>query len=268
MAEVADLVGEDRADLVLVQTLEEALRHDELRGPDRPAEDERVRGGIGALPDDRRPYAGLTGELRDRLIEPRVRLRGDCPAVADRPADDRGRDEPLEEDEEQREPDDDREGTGERVRLEGVVRSREDDQQQDREEREDEEDRQDAAPAERVEGTHAKGYYAPPHEHCAGMPELVESISCPKCGGPLNLTTGEIIVTCPYCGTASRIEGDKPFVLRHSMLAARHERASQRERPTGLLLEDPRPPLRRFPDAGLQDSPRPEGALLHGRHGT
>src|SRR5438552_3431474 len=56
------------------------------------------------------------------------------------------------------------------------------------------------------------------------MPELVESISCPKCGGPLNLTTGEVIVTCPYCGTASRIRGDKPFVLTHSMLAARVDR--------------------------------------------
>src|SRR5437867_3601383 len=56
------------------------------------------------------------------------------------------------------------------------------------------------------------------------MPELVESINCPKCGGPLNLTTGEVIVTCPYCGTASRIRGDKPFVLTHSMLAARMDR--------------------------------------------
>src|SRR5206468_2163018 len=43
------------------------------------------------------------------------------------------------------------------------------------------------------------------------MPELVTSINCPKCGGPLNLTTGEVIVTCPYCGTASRIRGDQPF---------------------------------------------------------
>src|SRR5437870_11679601 len=56
------------------------------------------------------------------------------------------------------------------------------------------------------------------------MPELVESINCPKCGGPLNLTTGEVIVTCPYCGTASRIRGDKPFVLTHSMLTARMDR--------------------------------------------
>ena len=56
------------------------------------------------------------------------------------------------------------------------------------------------------------------------MPELVESLNCPKCGGPLNLTTGEVIVTCPYCGTASRLEGDRPFLLRHSMLSARLDR--------------------------------------------
>ena len=56
------------------------------------------------------------------------------------------------------------------------------------------------------------------------MPELVESINCPKCGGPLNLAAGEVIVTCPYCGTVSRFQGDKAFVLRHSMLAARVDR--------------------------------------------
>ena len=56
------------------------------------------------------------------------------------------------------------------------------------------------------------------------MPDLVDSVNCPKCGGPLNLATGEVIATCPYCGTASRIRGDKPFVLRHSMLAAKVDR--------------------------------------------
>src|SRR5438552_11117919 len=60
------------------------------------------------------------------------------------------------------------------------------------------------------------------------MPEVVESISCPKCGGPLNLTTGEVSVTSPYCGTASRIRGDKPFVLTHPMLAARVDRGAPR----------------------------------------
>src|SRR3989454_11477925 len=69
-----------------------------------------------------------------------------------------------------------------------------------------------------------KPLYSTSHERCVGMPELVTSINCPKCGGPLNLTTGEVIVTCPYCGTASRIRGDKPFVLTHSMLTARMDR--------------------------------------------
>src|SRR5439155_22259050 len=41
---------------------------------------------------------------------------------------------------------------------------------------------------------------------------------------PLKLTTGEVIMTCTYCGTASRIRGDKPFVLTHSMLTARMDR--------------------------------------------
>src|SRR5437879_13364700 len=53
------------------------------------------------------------------------------------------------------------------------------------------------------------------------MPELVESINCPKCGGPLTLAPGEVIVTCPYCGTVYRFQGDKAFVLRHTMLSAR-----------------------------------------------
>ena len=56
------------------------------------------------------------------------------------------------------------------------------------------------------------------------MPDLVESINCPHCGGPLNLTTGEVIVTCPYCGSAVRIRSDKPFLLVHSMLPARLDR--------------------------------------------
>src|SRR3989337_3790989 len=57
------------------------------------------------------------------------------------------------------------------------------------------------------------------------MPELVDSLSCPKCGGPLKLEVGEVIVTCEYCGTASRIVGDRPFLVRHGMLAHRLDRA-------------------------------------------
>lgn len=67
------------------------------------------------------------------------------------------------------------------------------------------------------------------------MPDLVTSLNCPKCGGPVHLSTGEVIVTCPYCGTASRIEGGKPFLLRHSMLAARLDLEGARRTVDGWL---------------------------------
>jgi len=60
------------------------------------------------------------------------------------------------------------------------------------------------------------------------MPELVESLNCPQCGGPLRLTTGEVIVTCLYCGSSIRVRGDKPFLLRHSLLTARTDRDAVR----------------------------------------
>jgi len=67
------------------------------------------------------------------------------------------------------------------------------------------------------------------------MPELVESINCPKCGGPLPLAAGEIIVTCPYCGTSVRIRGDRPFLLRHAMLAAKLDRAGAQAAVAGWM---------------------------------
>ena len=53
------------------------------------------------------------------------------------------------------------------------------------------------------------------------MPDLVEALRCPQCGGPLKLGPGDVIVTCPYCGTTSRIRSENPFLLRHAMLTAR-----------------------------------------------
>ena len=69
------------------------------------------------------------------------------------------------------------------------------------------------------------------------MPDLVESLKCPQCGGPLKLGPGDVIVTCPYCGTASRIRSEIPFLLRHAMLAARlaREEVASHERE---LLKD------------------------------
>ena len=57
------------------------------------------------------------------------------------------------------------------------------------------------------------------------MPELVESILCKQCGAPLKGAPGEIIVTRGYCGTAARLDGDRPFLLKHAMLAAKVDRA-------------------------------------------
>ncbi len=56
------------------------------------------------------------------------------------------------------------------------------------------------------------------------MTELVESVTCRQCGGPLRLGPGEVIVTCPYCGTAARLDSARPFLLKHAMLAARLDR--------------------------------------------
>jgi len=63
-------------------------------------------------------------ELLDHLVEPRVRFLGDGLATADRPPDDEGRNQPFEEDEEQREREHDREPTRERLGLEDVVDDR------------------------------------------------------------------------------------------------------------------------------------------------
>ena len=46
------------------------------------------------------------------------------------------------------------------------------------------------------------------------MPELVDSINCAKCGAPLPLATGEVVVTCPYCGSVLRLHAETPFLLR------------------------------------------------------
>src|SRR3989304_7733447 len=221
VAEVADLVRKDRPDFILVQLFEEAPRDYEFGRGHGSTEDEGVGRGISALPDLRPRNPPLTRRVAPRLVHPGVRLRRDGLPVPDRPPHDRGRNRPLDIDEKDRDADDDRERVRERVALEDEVDDYEDREEEQGQRREHEEEGEGAAPPERVEGSHANGYIRPSHERCAGMPELVESLNCPKCGGPLNLTTGEVIVTCPYCGTASRMEGGKPFILRHSMLAAR-----------------------------------------------
>ena len=61
------------------------------------------------------------------------------------------------------------------------------------------------------------------------MPELVDSINCAKCGAPLPLATGEVVITCPYCGSLLRLHGETPFLLNHSLLSARLQKRAEAE---------------------------------------
>src|SRR2546430_9508255 len=111
-------------------------RDHEFRGRDRPAEDERVRGGVFALPDLRRRDPRLAREFLDGPEEPRIRIRGDWLAAANRPAHDRGGDEPLDEDEEEGQAEDDREGGWACPALEDVVDDDEDREEEQGQQRE------------------------------------------------------------------------------------------------------------------------------------
>ncbi len=55
------------------------------------------------------------------------------------------------------------------------------------------------------------------------MVRLVESLNCSHCGAPLDISPGELIVTCQYCGSDVRIAGEKKFLLKHSVVIARHQ---------------------------------------------
>jgi hypothetical protein len=61
------------------------------------------------------------------------------------------------------------------------------------------------------------------------MVDLVESLNCSHCGAPLDLSPGEIIVTCRYCGSDVRIAGEKRFLLKHSMVATQYQEEAIRQ---------------------------------------
>lgn len=67
------------------------------------------------------------------------------------------------------------------------------------------------------------------------MVEIVERLSCPRCGAPLELEAGEIIVTCAYCGSDTRLSGSAPFVLKHSLLPARVDAAGLEDHVRGWM---------------------------------
>ncbi len=50
------------------------------------------------------------------------------------------------------------------------------------------------------------------------MSKIVSEINCPNCGAPLNLSPGEIVATCRYCGYTSLVGANTPFQLDHSLI--------------------------------------------------
>jgi len=50
------------------------------------------------------------------------------------------------------------------------------------------------------------------------MPEIVQKLSCPDCGGPLKVQAGDAIVTCGYCGSDVNLAIGSKYFLKHSMI--------------------------------------------------
>lgn len=50
------------------------------------------------------------------------------------------------------------------------------------------------------------------------MSAIVSEIKCPNCGAQLNLTPGELVATCRYCGYTSVVGANAPFQLEHSLI--------------------------------------------------
>jgi DNA-directed RNA polymerase subunit RPC12/RpoP len=50
------------------------------------------------------------------------------------------------------------------------------------------------------------------------MSQIVSEIKCPNCGAQLNLSPGELVATCRYCGYTSVVGANTPFQLQHSLI--------------------------------------------------
>jgi len=53
------------------------------------------------------------------------------------------------------------------------------------------------------------------------MPEVLEKLSCPDCGGPLKVQAGDAIVTCGYCGSDVNLAVGSKYFLKHSIVPPR-----------------------------------------------
>jgi hypothetical protein len=50
------------------------------------------------------------------------------------------------------------------------------------------------------------------------MPEILQKLNCPDCGGPLKVQSGDAIVTCGYCGSDVNLAVGSKYFLKHSII--------------------------------------------------
>jgi DNA-directed RNA polymerase subunit RPC12/RpoP len=50
------------------------------------------------------------------------------------------------------------------------------------------------------------------------MSQIVSEIKCPNCGAQLDVSPGELVATCRYCGYTSVVGANAPFQLEHSLI--------------------------------------------------
>src|SRR5437879_12486268 len=50
------------------------------------------------------------------------------------------------------------------------------------------------------------------------MAQIDAEIKLPNCGAQLNLSPGELVATCRYCGYTSVVGTNAPFQLQHSLI--------------------------------------------------
>ena len=53
------------------------------------------------------------------------------------------------------------------------------------------------------------------------MVEIGQGMSCPECGGPLKVRSGDAIVTCEYCGSDVNLAVGSKYFLKHTIIPSR-----------------------------------------------
>ncbi len=61
------------------------------------------------------------------------------------------------------------------------------------------------------------------------MVEIAQSIHCPNCGAPLEIETGEVIITCEFCGSNCNLATGKKYFLKHGLIPSAYDQNTAKE---------------------------------------